>query len=379
VAQSGPRLSQFGSAFGWLLSKDVSSERIAGLFGTRAANVRVIAHRWRMGDRSPTISRPALGTAITSAERRSLGIRLGYDEVVPTPAKKDVLDSLRASVNAVVALHWADYDFPAGVQDLRRLISLVGYPADVRRIHLAGLIHQHIAWFLVHSGACRSAMTEAAIAGNLWRTAYHESPQRLYADEFVRSALIESHAALLMRKPQAALTILEAATDAARQVSAPIGSDHYRQRGVACFQMREDEQAQRHFEQAGRIMERLGEAQHPVSILMTSARHINLLGTPNWDRSQEILRLTEQAFGLGSLEYSMSMHWAAASAFCSGSHEARLRAQEILSSRRPPAAHLGHQTTIARLLALTPDLGLDERLQKAWVRRALYENTSRNS
>jgi len=372
-------MSQFGSAFAWLLSKDVSSERIASLFDTQAANIRVIAHRWRTGDQSPAISAPALSSTVTQQERQSVGIRLGHDEVVPSRAKETVLDLLHARVSAVVAQHRANYDFPAGVQELRRLIPLVGYPADVCLIHLAGLIHQHIAWFLVHSGACRSAMVEAAIAGKLWRAAYHESPQRLYADEFVCSALIESNAALLMRQPQTALAILEVATEAARQVSAPIGSDHYRQRGVACFQMREDEQARRHFEQAGQMMERLGEAQHPVSILMTSDRHISLLGTPNWERSQEILSLTEQPFGPGSLEYSMSLHWAAACAFCTGSREATLYAQEILCSRRPPATHLGHQTTIARLLALTPDLGLDERLQKAWVRRALYENTSRNS
>ena len=40
-------LSQFGPAFAWLLGKGVSSARLASLFGTTPANVRVIAFRAR--------------------------------------------------------------------------------------------------------------------------------------------------------------------------------------------------------------------------------------------------------------------------------------------------------------------------------------------
>ena len=181
-----------------------------------------------------------------------------------------------------------------------------------------------------------------------------------------------------MRQPQAAFVILEVAASAAPHGSALIGSDHYRQRGIACFQMREDEQARQNFEMAGQVMERLGEAEKPASVVLTSSRHINLLGAPNWDRAQEGLSVAEVAFGPDSLEYSMSLHWAVACAICTGSQRVKVRAQEMLNNRRPPADHFAHQTTIARLLSLTPDLGLDDRLQKAWVRRALYENARRN-
>jgi hypothetical protein len=216
------------------------------------------------------------------------------------------------------------------------------------------------------------------MARDLWRAAYHESPRRLYAEEFIRSGLIGSQAALLARHPDEALGILALVADAASHMNAPLGSDHFRQRGVAMFQKREDEQARKYFKLSAETMERLGEASTPVSILMTGPRHINLLGPLNWDSAQEILSAARNAFGPESLEYSMSIHWAVACALSTDSLAVTSSALELLQTRPQPAPHFGHQATIAKLLSITPELGLDERLRKAWVRRALYENTFRN-
>ena len=378
MAQDRSTVSRFGSAFAWLLAREVPAERIAALFATKAGTVRVAAHRWRKAEAVQSADWPTITAAPTERERSHIGIRQGFDEVVATRRRRVSLESLEARIVSIVERHRGDYEFSAALQELGSLLPAIGYPADLRRIHLAALLHQHMAWFLVHSGRCRSAMEQSRVARDLWRSAYYESPQRLYADEYVRSALIASHAALLMRQPEEALGILALATECTKQSGAPIGSDHYRQRGVAFFQMRHDEQARSFFEEASEAMDRLSEAQKPVSVLMTGARHTNLLGVPDWDSAQEIVSLVKADFGTESLEHSMCLHWAAACAFSTDSTAVKTAAVEMLQRRTEPAPHLGHQLTIAKLLSITPELGFDDRLQKAWVRRALYENTVRD-
>lgn len=370
--------SQFGSAFAWLLSKDVSSARIASLFQTNSTAVRVAAHRWRSSAIEATPSLLAFDHSPTVSDHLRLGVRSDGDEVVRTPIGTRALESLQDRITAEVALRRSDYEYLKGVGNLRRLAPLVGYPSDVRRLHIAALLHQQIAWLLVHSGFCHTAMIEASTARDLWRVASHEAPERIYTEELIQSVLIASNAALLSRQPEAALSALELVPAAAQHIGAQLGSDYYRQRGVALFQMRQDEQAHASFQQSMRTMEKLGESQSPAMLLMTGARYTSLLAGPDWDRSQEVLDQSLQTFGEQSLEYSMCLHWAAACAFLTDSGAVNTTAQEMLMRHDQLRPDFGHQKTIAALLTKTCDLGLDLRLRKAWVRRALYENTFRS-
>ena len=74
----------------------------------------------------------------------------------------------------------------------------------------------------------------------------------------------------------------------------------------------------------------------------------------------------------------MALHWAAACGLSTDSPAIIQSTQDSLLSGPDPVAQFGHQSTIRRLLRLTPELGLDDRLRRAWVRRALYENAFRN-
>ena len=370
------RLSQFGPSLAWLLSKDVSASRLAGLLQTTPENIRVIAFRERH-EAAKVYGRDSGFQELPSVDlaERS-GVRHPPDEVVRTPAKNRELDAIANNINQVVALHVSSYEYPEGVRTLRKLLPRIGFAADSRRIALSALLHQHIAWFLVHSGRCESATHQAQLARDLWRIAYHESSEREYAGRFVQSALIGSHALLLARRPEDAWRVLHIADDAANAMRAPIGSDHYRQRGVALFQLREDERAVGAFQKATEAMENLNEATVPAQLLMTGARHISLLKS-KWDDAQEVLDVARSSFGIGSLEASMALHWAAAGGLLTDSTAVAQSSLELLRSGAPPAPQFGHQVTIRKLLALTPDLGLDERLRRAWVRRTLYENAFR--
>lgn len=374
-----PRLSQFGPVFAWLLDRDVTAGRIASLFATTPTNVRVIAHRARHGnalegfDETPLDHRPAIDRG------RELGVRPGPDDVVRTPAKAKQIESLAAEIDETVRDHTECHAYLEGATALRRLLPRIGYAGDSRRVALRALLHQQIAWFLVHSGRCASAADQAQVARDLWRIAYHESGAREHVRRFIQSALIGSNALLLMRKPQEAWRSLDIADGASEAINAPIGSEHFRQRGVALFQLREDARAIQQFRLSAEAMEQLNEARVPAQLLMTGKRHANLIGDPNLEHAQELVTLARQSFGETSLEASMALHWAAACGLSTDSSVFISETLDFLNSDPVPASHFGHQATIHRLLAITPDLGFDHRLRRMWVRRALYENAFRAS
>lgn len=373
-----PRLSQFGPVMGWLLAKDVSAARLASLFETTPENIRVIAFRARHRDLLTVADNAAIGFEPDTELARELGIRPALDDAEWTPARTRKLDFLKDQVNKTVADYSARYDFLNGARALRRMLPYVGYAGDARRIALQALVHQYIAWFLVHSGRCVSAATEAAAARDLWRVAWHESGTVEYAQEFVKAALIGSQAWLLSRRPEEALKTLDIARDAAESVGSFLGSDHYRQRGVALLQLRQDELAAGQFRKSAEVMEQLNEATVPAQIVMTGARHVGLLGNLNCDQAYDALSAATVAFGGASLETSMALHWAAASCLSSDSPALIHQAVEQLDDYPDPLPQFGHQLTIRRLLIMTPELGFDDRLRRVWARRALYENAFRD-
>jgi hypothetical protein len=244
---------------------------------------------------------------------------------------------------------------------------------------LAGTLEQKIAWLLVHSGFARSAVSHASKSLWLLQTAFYRLNRDDDAREFIRSTLIASHANLLAGRPTAALSLLEIMRDASAAISAPLGSDYYRQRGVALFQLgsTHDDQARKCFERSEQQMRALGEAGSEAQALMTGTRHLALLGRADWETEMEVLEAAESTFGSDSLEASMTRHWAAACGLLTGDHKLALDARELLEQNSNTAARFGHQATVAKLLAMTPELGLPKGLQALWVRKALYQNAFR--
>lgn len=374
-----PRVSQLGPAISWLLAKDVSSTRLASLFGTTPENIRVSAFRSRRSAQRDEFAEPALSDQPTADEAAMVGVRQEPDEVVLTPRKIRKLDELRSEIEQVVSWHSQNYRFVDAAPALRQLAPLIGFAGEVNRKATAALLHQHMAWFSVHSGRSDSAVREAQTSRALWRTAYHESPKKEYAEHFIQAALIGSQALLLERRPHEAWTLLDTATDAARSIGASEGSDFARQRGVVLLQLREDERAAKEFRKSADLMDKLNEARVPAQLLMTGARHLSVLSSPNFDEALKVLEAVRHDFGPGSLEVAMAVHWSAACGLLIDSKGTCQNALDLLQSGPDTGPEFGHQLTVRRLLALTPELGLDHRLRRMWVRRTLYENAFRNS
>jgi len=257
----------------------------------------------------------------------------------------------------------------------------MGYAANARLIGLHAELHKQTAWFCVHSGLAASALKEAEKAIELAAVARFEAGARRssngYMQQAIDASLIASQALLIAHQPEAALRYLDLACHASEGIRIPIGSDQFRQRGDAYFQLKNDGDARKFYRHAAETMQRLGEARNEAHLLMYGPRQSNLLDPVDWDRAQEILGAVADTFGAESHEHTTTVHWTAACGLMTDSPSTNSRALELLEENRARAARGGHQATISRLLALTPDLKFYPRLRATWVRRAMFENAFR--
>lgn len=372
--QSVP-VARLGATFRWLLNHGVSSETIGGAFGTSAGNVRVIASRqyepMSLTQAAPLTAKPSL------ADKEKLKIRPAFDEVLDTKRRRLALESVREKLAAATEAAQTQYQFEKGVRDLWRILPEVGYPADSRRVDLLGQIHFQISWLLGHLGRSAAAVRHSHYAMDLFRAAWHESGDRSTVDRFVLGGLVQSQSLLLSHQSNAAIEVLDLIADAAASVSSPLGSDHFRQRGIAALQLHEDAQAAAMFKLSDSKMIEFNEAKSQAQLNMTGDRYIHLLGIPHVDNMQELRYLAGSTFGPDGLETSMMTHWVAAAAFSTGSSPLEGEAMELLHENAVTAARFGHQATIGVLLRAIPSLGLYGHLQRKFVRFALYENAFR--
>jgi hypothetical protein len=375
-----PELLELRFIIDWLMSVGVSSPRLAALLGTSAGNIRRLKYLASRQLEPPLITfLPDLDLVPSTAMHRGIGIRSHMDILRRADKPSPTLDWLREEIDTRFERHRQQYQFLAGARSLGQLKQRLGHMSESRRIALAGVLEQRLSWFLVHSGFTRSAISHASLSLWLLQSAHYRLGGSEEVREFIKSTLIAAHANLLATRPAATLQILDLMRAASESIGAPLGSDYYRQRGVAFFQLgpKHDDEAKASFAQSERQMRRLGEAESEAQALMTGARHINLLGKPDWDGALRVMEMAENTFTSGSLETSMTRHWAAACGLLTGDGRIRQRGRELLAVNQPTAARFGHQATVSKLLSLTPELGLSRGLEAIWVRKALYQNAFR--
>jgi hypothetical protein len=375
-----PDLLELRFIIDWLMSVGVSSPRLAGLFKTSPENIRRLKYfAARQLEPSLITFVPDLEMVPSTAMHGGVGIRSHREILRRSEKPSSTFAWLEEQVEARFESHRQQYRFLDGARSLLQLKQKLGHISEARRIALAGVLEQKISWFLVHSGFTRSAISHACLSLWLLQTAYYRLGRQDDVREFIKSALIASQGNLLAGRPGASLPILDIIRAAAQTIDAPLGSDYYRQRGVALFQLgsRYDDETKESFEQSEQQMRRLGEAGSEAQALMTGTRHTNMLGKPDWDGAMKVLEIVQSTFSADSLEASMTRHWAAACGFLTDDSQIRQRAGELLQDNQATAARFGHQATISKLLSMTPELGLPKGLQAVWVRKSLYQNAFR--
>src|ERR1017187_5027343 len=327
-----PDLLELRFIIDWLMSVGVSSPRLAGLFKTSRENIRRLKYfAARQLEPSLITFIPDLEMVPSTAMHGGVGIR-------------SHLEILRRSEKPSSTFAWLEEQVEARFESHRKQYR-----------YLDG------------------ASSHASLSLWLLQTAYYRLSRQDDVREFIKSALIASQGNLLAGRPAASLPILDIIHDAAQTIGAPLGSDYYRQRGVALFQLgsRYDDETKKSFEQSEQQMRRLGEAGSEAQALMTGARHVNILGKPDWDGALKVLEIVQSTFSADSLEASMTRHWAAATAFLTDDNQIRQRATELLQDNQATAARFGHQATISKLLSMTPELGLSKCLQAQVVSKTV--------
>jgi hypothetical protein len=350
------------------------------LFKTSPENIRRLKYfAARQLEPSLITFVPDLEIVPATAMHGGVGIRSHREILRRSEKPSSTFAWLEEQVEARFESHRQQYRFLDGARSLLQLKQKLGHISEARRIALAGILEQKISWFLVHSGFTRSAISHASLSLWLLQTAYYRLSRQDDVREFIKSALIASQGNLLAGRPAAALPILDIIRDAAQTIGAPLGSDYYRQRGVALFQAgsRYDDETRKSFEQSEQQMRRLGEAGSEAQALMTGTRHTNMLGKPDWDGALKVLEIVQSTFSADSLEASMTRHWAAACGLLTDDNRIRQRASDLLRDNQETAARFGHQATISKLLSMTSELGLPKGLLAVWVRKSLYQNAFR--
>lgn len=381
VQSFSPRLLELRSAIAWLMEiAGVSAPMLSNLFETSAENIRKLKYlAARQLEPSLLSFIPSLDLVPSTAMHRSVGLRSHREILRRSDRSSATFGWLKDQVERRFDYYSATYDFHAGAKSLAQLKQKLGHISDSRRMAVAGLLEQRLAWFLVHSGLARSAVSHASTSLWLLQAAHYRLNGKEEVRQFVNSCLIASHANLLSARPAAALHILDLARDAAVSIGDAVGSDHFRQRGVALFQMgaRYDDQARDNFNKAADQMRRLNEASSEAQVLMTGQRQKSLLGKPDWDNAERVLEAAESTFAPGTLELSMNRHWAAATGLLIENSRINQRAVGLLESNSSLASRFGHQATVTRLLSITPELPLPRGLKALWIRKVLYQNAFR--
>jgi tetratricopeptide (TPR) repeat protein len=306
-----------------------------------------------------------------------------YEELPLYGKRRLALEELEWRIEETFKQYSSQYEFAQGAKALKPFLSFLSVPTDPRKIRLKARVHHYIAWFSIQQGKSRSAHFHGMHSIFLSREAYKETGSKVDLDRYVEAALIISMAAHLSaeardRYESHSLTILNLAADAAREAKNPRGSEHFRQRGSALFNLGDEEGARKYFEQAMERARVKNEARDENHVEMIGKRFLNVLGKfPNWDGAQELLKKVERTFGKKSLEYVINLNYAAAAGLLTGDFKIERDAVELLRSNNELVLPFGRQATVSKLLLITPDLKITDPERRRWIKQALRANALR--
>jgi hypothetical protein len=280
--------------------------------------------------------------------------------------------------------HYASrYEFAEGAKALSPFLSVLSTPTEPRKIRLKARVHHHIAWFSIQQGKSSSARVHGMRSITLSREVYRETGSRLDLDRYVETALIISMTAHLSAEAKDiyerhSLTILNLAADAAREAKNPRGSEHFRQRGSALFNLGDEEGARKYFLRAMARARMKNEARDENHVEMIGRRFLNVLGKyPDWDGAQELLTKVEQTFGKSSLEFAINLNYSVAAGLLTNDPAIERSAIELLTSKSQFALAYGRQVTVTKLLSITPNLKISDAERKRWIKQSLRSNALR--
>ncbi len=365
-----PTLNQLAPAIFWLRQRGVGSDRLAVAFRTTRNHIRVLVHRgrqWPFGAVGATVP----SGPVVSLQGRESGLPPYEDEAPLGRLGRARLERLEEEIETVARSANADWLLEDAIMRLRRFSSRLGRPHSVRLLRLRARIRMHLASCFVHSGLTHSACLYGLRSIDDLNYAFRETGDAKYLGWLGEAALIASNAQLLRRRPNHADTLLQQAVDASAAAATPLGSEYYRQRGVAAFQRGEDLVARSWFTTARSSA--ISQSAFTIAEF-ASVRHLAALRPIDWDAAASLLAQVRHRHRVETLEAAMMSHWAVATAFSTDSPRIFSEGVDLLFATPPPEARFGHQSTVRELLIVTPELKLNEEMRIEWLRWLMYAN-----
>lgn len=362
-----------------LRAMDVPTDKLAKLFQTSPANIRQVSSRQYTESTKVEAAVPISAALADYANeqkwaelRRKSGPRVA-------PAQRRKLLMLEENIVKTFSKYVATQEFLAGARVLTLYVPFVANATNPEVLRLRALLHENIGWFYTHSGRSESSGAYALEAMRSAAAAFDESlGDRRYLVQFSESALIVANSLLNARQPQRALILLNEADAANKARREPIGSEHYRQRATALFQMQQDDEAKKLYVQAREAGLAEPSELSDLDLEMSSGRQRYILDpATGLEPAMDLASRAESYFGFRSLQHAMTVHWETATALCTDSSGNIRRCFEHLRSVSPALDRFGHEATVNFLLSITPDLQLSKTNQNRWVRFLLYENAFR--
>jgi tetratricopeptide (TPR) repeat protein len=377
VPRPGP-VAQFHRSISLLLELGIPTATLARLFQTSSDNIRQVRKRVHE-EISPSPPLPATDLLRDYADEEEWE-RLRKKAVFSNKLRgRKRLESFENRLQSRFGECAKAEHFAVGALALRNFLPYVANAAHPEVLRLKALVNQHIAWLFVHDGQSENAIHYAREAMASALAAFDESlGDRRFLREYGEAALITSNAMLTAHRPDEALQVLAEADAAVLAREGKIGSEHYRQRATALFQKGEDEAALKRFQDARYAAEQTGD-RNPIELQMTSDRQMNVIRPGKGiAHAFDLCEGAKQFFGPHSLEYVMTIHWAAAAAFLTDSDSEIKEAAKLLTEAAPAARQFGHQATTNFLLSITNGLNLPLPKRTSWIRFLLYENSARS-
>jgi len=375
IPRPGP-VAAFGDSINLLRGLDVPTSRLASLFQTSNENIRQADSR--LNGRTETVFLPvAANDLIAQYRNEAEWSRLrSKADTGPAPTKRARLDHLEASV-VEDSRRFAELGtLLEGASALRLYLPYVARACAPEVLRVRAIVNKQIAWFCSHSGCTRRSIRHALEAMRASLTAFDESlGDRRHLVEYSESALIAANSLLLAHRPRAALRLIGEADAACLGSGMTLGSEHYRQRAVALFQIEKDEEAAKLFQLAKNV----GSSTHSeLDLALASDRPLAVIHPLSaFESAMNLAERIEAQFGFGSLEQVMIVNWCVAAAFRTADDRNLKTAMSMLSSITHSSMSFGHQATISYLLSISPALRLSPQDQYRWIRFLLYENSSR--
>jgi hypothetical protein len=378
-------IARFAPAFAWLRSHGADPTPLRNSIDVSSGHARQLIRRGTLDPIKPLL-RPSIVRFTRPPQdpcgpptvylRNLCGVHEFNDSVALTKKASSRLAKEEILLSGYQTNFWDGGKDPNELTELQLMLQTQGTPAFYRRIRLKGRIRHLLAARHLNRGEARSAAKQGILSFYLYRIAHHERPNSDDLYDLIQMsdvARLVTQAHLLAGQLTEGLHFLSLHRGAEDRLRHPLSSRYYHQLGSIAFRSFQslisnaDQEAREQFLTAHRLAE--AERQDNPHF---ADRHLNLLPPLSPEKGFEALGAATRRDKECSLQTIVLANCAAACGFCVEDAEMNDRAERVLHEYSEPAAQIGHQATVSKLLMITPDLPIN--LRYSWVRFALSMN-----